>query len=462
MYVSQQIARQIDDRPSLTVILLAAWVIASAAFGTNFYSLRFSGFVDITLERVLFVVIVLCVIGGLFQGKVNLQRNSAIEIAMGVFILVCLFSMSQTGFVPISPIFISPWFIFINGYLFPFIIFMFAKSYVREEKDVLVILNTLFYFGIYLCITSFFEFTDLKQFVFPRYIANPDVGIHVDRARGPFLNSAFNGVGIIIGFISGLHLLQRRTGFSRFFHQAALLLFFPAVFFTLTRAVYLSMLVTVVIFLGWYKTSFPKWKLLSLPLAIILIVAIANYPRFLSTERREGGVYQTEEVSVRLALLERSISLFSESPVTGVGLAQFSPSSVYSQTGRVSPILIDARATLQHSHLLGMLTELGLAGVLTYLTIIVCILRRIKQIAGKLPETGIMGSNLRIVIFSIWSVYLITNLFLEPTSNLFDNAVPFLFAGLADGMYARSLESRLATSPSYISRSPMRIIGSHV
>lgn len=461
MYAAQSTRHEINPQSNLPVIILAVWIVACAALGSGFFLIRFAGFIDITIERIIFLVILMLLVVGLFHGKVDIQTNNAIEIVMGLFALACLISMMQTGFFPITPDYISPWFVFITGYFFPFIVFIFAKNYIVNEKDVLVILHTLFFFGIYLCITSFLEYFNLKQFVFPRYIADPELGIHWDRARGPFLNAPYNGLGILIGFISGMHLLQKKTGFSSFFYQSALLLFFPAVFFTLTRSVYLALLVTVIILLGWYKTSLPKWKLISLPLVIALIIGIANSPRLLSTERREGGVYQVEEVNIRFALLERSAYLFSQNPFSGIGLAQFQPSATRPSKGR-PPYYAEEVSALQHNHLLGIATELGIPGILLYLTIIILILRRLKQLAGKLPETGIMGNNLGIVIFSIWCVYLTNNLFLEPSNNLFVNAVPFLFAGLADGLYTRSLQSGLASAPSLISRSPMRIISSHV
>jgi len=461
MYAPRQIAPKIDDRSNLPVVVLSLWIVASAVFGGYFWALRVPGIFDITIERLLFSVILLLLVAGLFQGKVIIQKNIAIEIAMGMFLLVCLLSMTRTGFFPIIPGLPAPWFNFINGYLFPFFIFVFAKNYHANEKDVLVILHTLFYFGIYLCILSILEFFNLLQFVVPRYIADPLLGIHMGRARGPFLNAAFNGVGIVIGFISGLHLLQKKTGFSRFFYLSALLLFFPAVFFTLTRAVYLAMLITVIIFLVWYKTSLPKWKLISLPLVIVLIVGIANYPRLLSTERREGGVYQVKEVAIRFALMERSVYLFSGSPFTGIGLAQFVPESILKYRGPVPSFAPASLATFQHNHFLGVMTELGLPGILIYLTIIIQILRRVKQLKGKLPETGIMGNNLRIVIFAVWSVFISVAMTAETTNFAFVNAIPMLFAGLADGLYTRSLQPGLA-SPSFVSQSHMRISRSYV
>ena len=243
------------------------------------------------------------------------------------------------------------------------------------------------------------------------------------------------------------------------------MLFFPAVFFTLTRSVYLGLLITLFIFLGWYKTSFSKWKLVALPLAVILIVGIANSPRLLSTDRREGGVAQVEEVSIRMALLKQSYFLFSEHPLAGVGLAQFIPATSSSQRykGPVPFIIEESSGTFQHNHLLGIATELGIPGLLAYLTLIFLTLRRLLQLAGKLPDTGIMGNNLRITIFAIWCVYLINNLFVEPSNNIFVNAVPFLFAGLADGLYTRSLESGLLfPSPTRMPQPRMRMIKSHV
>ena len=452
-----------DDRLSLPAILLASWIIASVVLTIYLFVIRFGGFFDITIERLLFMMIVLFLVVGLFQGKVRFQKNISIEIALGVFVLICIASMVRVGFVAIAPEFISPWFVFITGYFFPFIIFVFAKNYIFSEKDVTLIFQTLFYLGIYLSITAFFEFTNLQQYIFPGYINDPALGTNWGRARGPFLNAGFNGFGILIGFISGLHLLQKKTGIAKFFYQASLLLFFPAVFFTLTRMVYLGLLITLFIFLGWYKTSFSKWKLISLPLAVVLIVAIVNSPRLLSSERREGGVAQVGEVYIRMALLNKSYFLFSEQPFTGIGLAQFIPTSVSSYKGPIYAIEEEAGSQLQHNHLLGVATELGLPGVLAYLTIIILILRRLKQLAGKLPGTGIMGNNLRITILAIWCVFLEIGMFLEPSNNIFINAVPFLFAGLADGLYTRYVESGLLSPlPTRISPSPMRIINSHV
>ena len=456
-------AQKVEDRYSLSAILLASWIIADGLFGVHFFVLRAAGIFDITIERLFFAMIIFSLAVGLLKGTVRFETNITIEIAMGIFSLVCLISMIRYGFTAVTPDFISPWFAFISGYLFPFLIFIFSKNFIVREKDVMLIFHVLFYFGLYLSIVALLEFTNLRQFIFPQYINDPTIGIHIDRARGTFLNAAFNGVGILIGFICGVHLLQKKTGFAQVFYQLALLAFFPAVFFTLTRSVYVGLVITLFIFLGWYKTSFSKWKLIALPLVIVMMIGIANSPRLFSKERREGGVLQKEEVDIRFALLRRSYFFFAKHPIAGIGLAQFTPSSIRSYTGRVSFIEEEAPATLQHNHLLGVATELGIPGLLSYLAMLFLILWRLKLVAGKLPATGIIGNNLPIVIFAVWGVYLNNNLFTEPSSNIFINAIPFLFAGLADGLYTRYLETGLLSpSPIRVSPSSLRIIKNHV
>ncbi len=455
-----------QGRSNLPALLLAVWLVSSAVFGGFFYTLRIAGFFDITIERAIFALVILVLLAGLFLGRIELQKNVSIEIVMGLFILVCLFSMLRTGFLPLGPEFPSPWFAFISGYLFPFAVFVYAKNYLSGEKEVSVIFHVLFFFGIYLALTSFFEFTGLRQFVFPRYIVDPLVSpLHLERARGPFLNSAFNGVGILIGFLCGVHLLQKKEGIGRGFYLAALTLFLPAVFFTQTRAIYLALIVAIVILLKWYKTEISKWKLMSLPVALALIFFIAVSPRLISPDRRAGGVYQVHEVSIRMALLERSFDFLKENPLTGIGLAQFIPVSVMTYRGRIPVVLEEVTPQFQHNHLLGLAAETGLPGFLLYLALIILILSRIRQLRGKLPDKGIVGDNLRIIILAVWVVYLINNFFLEPSVNLFCNAAAFLFAGLADGMYTRAAYADFALGERQregSGRRAARMAGNHV
>jgi hypothetical protein len=75
MYVPHQKAREIDGRSNVPVVVLAIWVVSCAVFGPAFFVIRFGGFIDITIERVIFLFILLYVVVGLFKGKAYLQRT---------------------------------------------------------------------------------------------------------------------------------------------------------------------------------------------------------------------------------------------------------------------------------------------------------------------------------------------------------------------------------------------------
>ncbi len=240
----------------------------------------------------------------------------------------------------------------------------------------------------------------------------------------------------MIGFACGIHLLSLKRGFARLFHTILLALFFPAVFFTLTRSVYLCFLLTLGTLLFAYRTPFPKWKLLSIPLALALIFALVNLPRLASSERREGGVYQVQEVLIREALLKRSVIMIMDNPLFGVGLAQFIPASLAKYKGLV-PTSESSEEQPQHHQLIGMTVELGLVGVSVYLAIIAMFLKRVFALYRGLPHFGLISSNLAVIIGISMSVYILNNFFIDSSFQLFPNLLFFTFGGLADGLYYR-------------------------
>lgn len=419
-----------------TAILFTTWLIAAAMWGRWFHVYRLAGIVDVTIERVLFVAMILVLIGGLVSTPSILRGNRSIELLFLLLGVVCLASMLVHGFTPPAPRYTSPWYIFISAYLFPMIVFLFAKRYFITERNLSILFHGLFYLGAYLSVMAFFEFFDLRQYVFPQYINDPKVWLHLDRARGPFLNSAMNGLALVISFICGVHLLAFKNGFRRLLHSLLLFLFFPAVFFTLTRSVYLCFLLSLGALLFAYRTSFPKWKVLALPLAVTLVIASANIPRLASSDRRAGGVYQVEEVRIREALLKRSMVMILDNPVFGVGLAQFIPASVAKYKG-VVPIPETSEEQTQHNQIIGITVELGLVGAAVYLLMVIMFFRRALSLLAGSPETGFIDRNLAVLIGTALGAYVVNNLFIDSSFQLFPNALFFMFGGIADGLYGR-------------------------
>lgn len=425
-----------QDKPSIAVILFAIWIFSAIFFNGYFHQIPLL-FFDLTIERSLFSIIIILTFVGLVQYlQQKLFINYTLEILMGLFTILCIFSMLQHGFSSAVQEHPSPWFVFINAYLFPFITFIFAKIYISRTKDIKLVFYIVFFSAAYLSLMAFFEFFRIDSLIFPRYIADPDVGIHFGYARGPFLNSPHMGAAILFGLACGLHLISYKRGMIKLIFSLLLAMIPFAVFFTQTRAVYLAFVVILIIFLTLYRTDFSKWKVAALPISIFIILFMAIIPILAQEDRRAGGVAEIETITIRQGLYQMSMLMFKDHPVTGVGLAQFVPTSKLEYKSKISILNIYEDAIYLHNHLLGILTELGLIGVLVYLSIIILIFKRLFDLRKYVSLSNqFLNSNFLVSIGAVWIVYLVIFQFSSPEFEVYPNALIFIFAGIVDGLY---------------------------
>ena len=95
------------------------------------------------------------------------------------------------------------WSVFAAKWVVPFALYHLAGSVFdnpaslrRFETFALIVLG-------YLCLIAILFLFGAKGFIFPRYILDESLGIHADRARGPFLQAVANGVTLnLLGLIA--------------------------------------------------------------------------------------------------------------------------------------------------------------------------------------------------------------------------------------------------------------------
>jgi O-antigen ligase len=439
LFLKRQQTYSIDQRISILTIFFSGWLISSVFFGPEFLVIQAPFFFDVTIERVIFFIIILTTSVGFIK---NIQKKTfskhSFEILMGLFAIICLISMIRKGFFSPIPEFPSPWFVFITAYFFPFIVFYFSKTYLTKAIDIKFVFNVIFFIGVYLSITALFEFYALYHLVYPQYIADPEIILHFGQARGPFLNSPHLGVAVLFGLACGLHLVSYKKRLSKFFFVILFLIFPMAVFFTQTRAIYLSLVVLFFILLILYKTYFPKWKVAALPVVIILITFFALLPLLAQEDRRAGGVVDVETVEIRQGLTQMSLIMFKDQPLLGVGLSQFLPQTVTQYKGRVPRLDRYQELIYIHNHILGMTVELGIIGAFIYLSIVFLMFKRLLELRKYLvSSTQFVNTNFLVITASIWIIFLVSFNFSSPEFEIFPNAVIFMLAGIVDGLYQR-------------------------
>jgi len=125
--------------------------------------------------------------------------------------------------------------------LIPFLMFALAPLVFGTARQRNFLLAVLVATGAYLGVIAFLEGVGLTSLAIPSYIRNPNLGLHFGRARGPFLESAADGLSLYIcGVAAAVGFKTWSTPRARALCVAVMGLSALGVVFTLTRAVWLA------------------------------------------------------------------------------------------------------------------------------------------------------------------------------------------------------------------------------
>lgn len=411
-----------------STLLFSVWLAATVVFSPFTFVLKVPGLPDMSVDRTIALLVMFCALIRVYRHDSLSGQDKLVETLMFLFGVVCLISMARFGFSSSRPTLQKPSYIFLFGYCLPFMAFVYAKYFLSSERDMTAVFKTLFWLGVYLTVMAFLERSSYNYLVWPSYVTDPAISpLHLDRARGPFLNAAFNGVALNVAFLCGFMAYPSLPRSRRWLYVALLALMVPAVYLTRTRSVYLHFLVTLGGVLLLYKTGFSRWRILpALALACAILLA-ANAERFISEDREAGGLAQMNEVYIRLNLAEKSRLLLSENPIGGIGLAQFRNGSLFTPK----------EVEMQHNQLIGMAVELGLPGFLLYLCMLLVLFHRLCRLADFIPQGTVCNPNLVTLIALTLFVFLWNAFFVEPAMHLYLNSTLFAFAGVIDQLYNR-------------------------
>ena len=251
----------------------------------------------------------------------------------------------------------------------PFVTFWLGPVIFPTQRERAILLRALVLMAAYLGLTALFETTGPKALVFPRYILNPNVGLHFGRARGPFIDAVANGVGLYVGAVaSAIAAYQWRAVRWRVLAGAICLLCLAGTIMTLERSIWISTAVaTVVALLGSRHT-----RRLVVPvvfgLAAICAIAIFTIPGLRSSvsERLNNpqSLYDRENTT------QTAVAMIEARPLVGFGWNQFQ--SKHDAYIRESPnIPLTATSIVLHNVYLSYAVELGLIGVSLWLLALV-------------------------------------------------------------------------------------------
>ena len=423
-----------------------AYLVIACCFGGEFYSFDAVG-LTWSLDRFYLVGLFIAYLVQWRLGRLQHRPMTWGDALLGGFILVLIgntFMHDWRNNIPDQvPIIMH----LVNGYLIPVSIFWIARHAPVQEKNVTFVHWGLVVFGIYLVVTALLEIGGQWSLVFPRYIADPELGIHFGRARGPMLQSARFGVYLIVCLSATWLALawQARLGsWGRLLAVVSFPLYAAAIYYTYTRSVWLGAGLAVFLIAAFTLRGRTRPFVLASMMIAVLIVGIVKRDQLIAFKREYTAAETRESTYMRASFTYVSWQMFKEKPLLGYGFGQF--------TREAKPFLGDRSTSLQlesirgyvhHNTLLCVLVELGLLGLLFYLATLLYWVR-IGWKIWRDPRSAVWIKAHSLLMLTAFAAHLFQLIFRDVSFSPVENTLIFLLAGTAMNLRAKLTETNRA------------------
>lgn len=410
------------------------YLIVLAVFGYNLFT--FQAGATFSLDRLMIPLLLGMYLLHRKMGRTMPKPISRIDICLFFLIGVLTASTFYGGFsMPDGDETINPSHRLLTGYLVPLLVYWIARNSPIDRKTLKTIYATLLGFGVYLAFTGVMEATKQWWAVWPKYIADPTLGIHFGRARGPMLQSVCLGLYINAAILA-LWMLAKNMGRRGVF---LVLTFGPLLlagaFFTYTRSVWLGTVggLAVILFL----TLGRRWRHLvlgSMAAAAILLLMF-KIDNILGFERGQDAQTVRRSATSRASFAYVSWLMFQDRPLFGYGFGQFPAAKKTYLADRKTDLVLEAiRPDIHHNIFLSMLIDAGVIGLAAFLLVLLAwwrmswIIARAKNLPHWVRDQGAIMAALLVV-------YLMQGFFHETSYMPEANPLLFFILGLTVNLH---------------------------
>jgi N-acetylglucosaminyldiphosphoundecaprenol N-acetyl-beta-D-mannosaminyltransferase len=366
---------------------------------------------------------------------------------------------------------------FVASFALPALLYVAARQANVSRREWCGLLAILVVLGTYLSLTAICEITGTWSLVFPRYIADPNLGIHFGRARGPGLNAASLGIYITACLWCAWTLLQQTVERRR---QLALLLTLPlmavGVFSTYTRSTWLGLVASGLIVGAFYVPR--RWRL---PIAgatasVAFMLVALSWSTLVGLEREGSAAEAQHSVNQRASFVYVSWQMFRDYPLCGVGFGRFYQRKMpYLSDRRQTVELESIRALDHHNTFLSVLVETGVIGFALFCGVFIAWMRYAWSLASNLSAPTWMQCH-GVLTLALIVNYVCSAVFHDLTLVPTQHWLLFVFAGLtlnlaqgiapssgtANTIHRETLKEVMQRSPTYGAPSSINLFGMHI
>jgi putative inorganic carbon (HCO3(-)) transporter len=330
----------------------------------------------------------------------------------------------------------DPFFKLVDAFgIMPFLLFLVAPLAFRTPRQRNVLLVTLVVLGAYLGLTVLFETTKLDALVFPKYILDPNYGIHIQRGRGPFVDAVANGLALYTCAVAcAIAFSSWRGVWTRTLAVTIGLLCLVGSFLSLERSVWIGVVLGSAVAMLSTRGLRRHFVLLVAASIAAIAVSLAFIPGLSTTVTQRTNDSAT--VWDRKNLARAALNMVEARPLFGFGWSRFtSHSQDYFQQAFDYPLTATKAGV--HNTPLTYAVDLGLVGATLWLVGVVCGIGAALTTRGP-PDLV----RWRVGLVAIATAYLVVLNSVPPTAWL--NRSIWLFAGLVySGRYLPAAGPRL-------------------
>lgn len=321
----------------------------------------------------------------------------------------------------------------------PFALFSLAPLVVQRGEDLRVLTKAMVGLGLYLGGTAVFEMVGPQALVYPRYILDPEAGIHYGRARGPFLAAEADGMVLAACMFAAVLGAVTFTRAWRVMAVAAIPLTTIGVLLTLTRSVWVGLVLGMVALMIFEPRL--RRRLVALAgtgvtaLAAVLLTVPALTDLLIERLTTERSLFDRQNTNAA------AVRALAEHPIDGVGWVRFVSQAAdwvrQADTYPVTNVEIEI-----HNVVLSRAAELGLVGAALW---VACVLTGPALVLRQRPvdQTFALWRPVFLGYAAVWGICIM----LSPVPYVLANYLFWFLAGIALRDYLLDSSAGQETGP---------------
>ena len=245
--------------------------------------------------------------------------------------------------------------------IMPFLVFLIAPLAFRTPHQRRVLLAAFVALGAYLSLTVVFETAKLDALVFPKYILDPNYGIHVHRGRGPFVDAVANGLALYTCAVAcAIAIGSWQSVRARALRLVVGVLCVVGSFLSLERSVWIGVVLGTIVAMLATRGLRRHLVVVVIAGAVAIAVSLLLIPGLSQSVQQRANDSAT--VWDRKNLARAGINMVEARPLFGFGWSRFSSYSAdYFQQAFDYPLTATQAGV--HNTPLTYAVDLGLVGV---------------------------------------------------------------------------------------------------